>query len=218
MFDQLTNACNRNYMSTEQASPPAAGEAAGTDDDTNAGSEAAGSGGAGRAGTAEELRGWLNGRLPGDWFTTSPDIGVDREEVTIVGVLPAPDTAGASDAERSAAVEGRIRRFREETRRRRIEIAHEAEHKFRRKVSWGVTCADTTEMFTTLSVPVMTRLRQPERRVLDTLVDAGVARSRSDALAWCVRLTGENADSWLSRLRAALRHVEEVRDQGPDSA
>ena len=58
-----------------------------------------------------------------------------------------------------------------------------------------------TEMFTTLSVPVMTRLRQSERRVLDTLVDAGVARSRSDALAWCVRLTGENADSWLSRLR-----------------
>ena len=218
MFDQLIVACNRNYMSTEQASPPAAGEAAGTDDDTNAGSGAAGSGGAGRAGTAEELRGWLNGRLPGDWFTASPDIGVDREEVTIVGVLPAPDTAGASDAERSAAVEGRIRRFREETRRRRIEIAHEAEHKFRRKVSWGVTCADTTEMFTTLSVPVMTRLRQPERRVLDTLVDAGVARSRSDALAWCVRLTGENADSWLSRLRAALRHVEEVRDQGPDSA
>jgi hypothetical protein len=70
-------------------------------------------------------------------------------------------------------------------------------------------------MFTTLSVPVMTRLRQSERRVLDTLVDAGVARSRSDALAWCVRLTGENADVWLSRLRAALRHVEEVRDQGP---
>jgi len=113
--------------------------------------------------------------------------------------------------------EGRIRRFREETRGRRIEIAREAEHKFRRKVSWGVTCADVTEMFTTLSVPVMTRLRQPERRVLDTLVDAGVARSRSDALAWCVRLTGENSDAWLSRLRAALRRVEEVRDQGPAS-
>ncbi len=125
--------------------------------------------------------------------------------------------AGDSAAERTAAAEGRIRRFREETRGRRIEIAREAEHKFRRKVSWGVTCADTTELFTTLSVPVMTRLRQPERQVLDTLVEAGVARSRSDALAWCVRLTGENADAWLARLRAALRHVEEVRDQGPAS-
>jgi hypothetical protein len=205
-------------MSTEQEdSVPAAG----TGTDTNPSGETAGSGAAGEPGrgsTAEELRGWFSGRLPGDWFAAAPDIQVDREELTIVGMLPAPDTAGASDAERSAAVEGRIRRFREESRGRRIEIALEAEHKFRRKVSWGVTCADTTEMFTTLSVPVMTRLRQPERRVLDTLVDAGVARSRSDALAWCVRLTGENADSWLSRLRAALRHVEEVRDQGPGSA
>jgi len=195
-----------------------ADDEAGTNASGETASEAGQPGGSGRGGAAAEVRGWFTGRLPGDWFTTAPEIQVDREEITIVGVLPAPETAGASEAERAAAAEGRIRRFREETRSRRIEIAREAEHKFRRKVSWGVTCADATEMFTTLSVPVMTRLRQPERRVLDTLVDAGVARSRSDALAWCVRLTGENADSWLSRLRAALRHVEEVRDQGPGSA
>jgi hypothetical protein len=170
------------------------------------------------AGAAEKVRRWFTGRLPADWFTAVPDIQVDREEITIMGTLADPATAGDSVAERAAAAEGRIRRFREETRNRRIDIAREAEHRFRRKVSWGVTCANVTEMFTTLSVPVMTRLRQSERRVLDTLVDAGVARSRSDALAWCVRLTGENADSWLSRLREALRQVEEVRDQGPGSA
>lgn len=164
---------------------------------------------------AEELRGWLSGRLPGDWFAAPPDIQADREEITIVGTLPDPATAEASDVDRAAAAQERIRRFREETRGRRVEIAREAEHRFRRKVSWGVVCGDVTEMFTTLSVPVMTRLRQPERRVLDTLVDAGVARSRSDALAWCVRLTGENTDPWLSRLRAALRQVEEVREAGP---
>ena len=44
----------------------------------------------------------------------------------------------------------------------------------------------------------MTRLRQPQRMVLDTLVDAGVARSRSDALAWCVRLVGQHEDDWLT--------------------
>ena len=169
-------------------------------------------------GPADRVRDWFAGRLPATWFTSAPDIQVDREEITIIGMLADPATAGASDAERAAAAEGRIRRFREETKSRRIEIAREAEHRFRRKVSWGASCANVTDMFTTLSVPVMTRLRQPERRVLDTLVDAGVARSRSDALAWCVRLTGENADSWLSRLRAALRQVEEVRDQGPGSA
>jgi hypothetical protein len=219
-------------MNTSQADSGPADDAAGTGNETNTSSQSARESKAGenkagenkarenkaRESKAGEVRAWFTGRLPGDWFTAPPDIQADREEITILGVLPAPETAGASDAERAAAAEGRIRRFREETRSRRVEIAREAEHKFRRKVSWGVTCADVTEMFTTLSVPVMTRLRQPERRVLDTLVDAGVARSRSDALAWCVRLTGENADAWLSRLRAALRRVEEVRDQGPGSA
>jgi hypothetical protein len=164
---------------------------------------------------AGELSDWLGSRLPGDWFTAAPDIRVDREEITIVGTLPDPAGGGASEAERAAAAERRIRRFREETRGRRMDIARDAEHTFRRKVSWGVTCGEVGEMFTTLSVPVMTRLRQPERRVLDTLVDAGVARSRSDALAWCVRLTGENVDAWLSQLRTALRAVEEVREAGP---
>ena len=199
-------------MNTEQAEPSPA-EAAGPE--TNASDE---TGQSGKASRADEVRGWFTGRLPGDWFTAAPDILLDREEITVVGPLAAPDPAGASDAERAAAAEGRIRRFREETRGRRIEIAREAEHKFRRKVSWGVTCAGHQELFTTLSVPVMTRLRQPERQVLDTLVKAGVARSRSDALAWCVRLTGENADAWLARLRSALRQVEDVRDQGPGSA
>ena len=207
-------------MNTSQAESTPADDAAGTGSDPKAGDTKAGGqdAGEGKGSGSGEVRGWFTGRLPADWFTAAPDIRTDREEITVVGVLPAPETAGASDAERAAAAEGRIRRFREETRSRRIEIAQEAEHKFRRKVSWGVTCADVTEMFTTLSVPVMTRLRQPERRVLDTLVDAGVARSRSDALAWCVRLTGENADAWLSRLRDALRHVEEVRDEGPGTA
>ena len=110
-----------------------------------------------------------------------------------------------------------MRRFREQTRERRIEIAREAGHRFRREVSWGVECGANKVMFTTLSVPVMTRLRQAERRVLDTLVDAGVARSRSDALAWCVRLVGKNTDSWLAGLREALRRVEQVRAEGPDA-
>lgn len=171
-------------------------------------------------GIADQVRGWFAGRLPGEWFTRPAEIIVDREEISVVGSLPAPEGAGAgaTEAERAAAAEGSIRRFREDTRGRRIEIAREAEHRFRRKIAWGASCGEHSEMFTTLSVPVMTRLRQSERRVLDTLVDAGVARSRSDALAWCVRLTGEHADTWLTELRTALRRVEEVRAQGPGAA
>ena len=198
--DPAGHGCNHDYMSTRQAEEP--------------GASAPGNG------IGEEVRGWFAGRLPGEWFTAPAEVIVDREEITVVGTLPAPESAGAesTEAERAAAAEGRINRFREDTRGRRIEIAREAEHRFRRKVAWGVRCADHSEMFTTLSVPVMTRLRQSERRVLDTLVDAGVARSRSDALAWCVRLTGEHADAWLTELRDALRRVEEVRAQGPTGA
>jgi hypothetical protein len=167
-----------------------------------------------------EIQSWFAGRLPDDWFTEPAEVVVDREEISVVGTLPLPEAVPASGDEDlaeavAAAAEGRIKRFREQTRDQRIDIAREAEQRFRRKVAWGARCAGLDEMFTTLSVPVMTRLRQSERRVLDTLVDAGVARSRSDALAWCVRLTGEHADAWLAELRDALRRVEEVRSQGP---
>jgi hypothetical protein len=211
-------------MSTQQDGP--ADEPTGASETTSAENAAGDSDSSGGdtsddAGTSprEYLRGWFTGRLPAGWFTTAPAIEADREEITVVGTLPDPevDAAASSDAERAAAAEGRIRRFREETRARRVEIAREAEHRFRRKVSWGVTCGGQSEMFTTLSVPVMTRLRQPERRVLDTLVEGGVARSRSDALAWCVRLVGQHEDSWLAELRSALRRVEEVRSEGPQN-
>ena len=125
----------------------------------------------------------------------------------------------ASDADRAEAVAGRISGFREDTRERRIGIAREAEHRFERKVAWGVAIGSgderRTEMFTQLAAPAMTRLRQPERMVLDTLVAANVARSRADALAWCVRLVGENVDEWLQELRAAMEAVDRIRDAGP---
>jgi hypothetical protein len=166
----------------------------------------------------EKLRRWFRGRVPADWFTGEPEVTLDREEITVIGPLAAPEAAAdATDAERAEAAEGRSRKFREETRQQRIEIAREAEHRFGRKVSWGVICNDKKVMFTTFSVPVMTRLRQPERLVLDTLVDAGVARSRSDALAWCVRLVGKHEDTWLADLKDALRYVEQVRAEGPRS-
>ncbi|MBI4939689.1 MAG: hypothetical protein HY830_02945 [Actinobacteria bacterium] len=159
---------------------------------------------------------WFGERLPQEWTATAPEVTVDREEVTVVLVVPAPETeAGATDAEKAEAVAGRVARFRADTRDRRIAIAREAEHRFGRKVAWGVRVGERRELFTHLAVPVMTRLRQPERQVLDTLVDAGVARSRSHALAWCVRLVGDNSDAWLADLRSAMDSVAKVREAGP---
>ncbi len=166
----------------------------------------------------EKLRGWFTGRLPDDLFDELVEVTVDREEVTVIGRIPAPKLAeDVSDAEKEAAVQGRVQEFRERTRETRIALAREAEHRFRRKVSWGVECAGERSLFTHIAAPVMTRLRQPERQVLDTLIAAGVARSRSDALAWCVRLVQRHTDDWLSELRDSLEHVQRVRAQGPDT-
>ncbi len=164
----------------------------------------------------DELAGWFTGRLPDAWFSGAPTVTVDREEILVVGDLPDVELAAdASDAARASARAARVQRFREDTRGERMAIAEEAQHRFRRVVSWGVTLGGERSLFTTASVPVMTRLRQTERQVLDTLVDAGVARSRSDALAWCVKLVGENEAAWIGTLRDALRSVEEARRTGP---
>jgi hypothetical protein len=162
----------------------------------------------------EKIVGWMRGRLPDDWFVEAAEVTVDREEITIVGRIEAPGDEGGADEVREAAV-GRISRFREETREQRIRIAREAERRFERKVSWGVRCAETGALFTNVAAPVMTRLRQPERQVLDTLVEAGVARSRADALGWCVKLVGEHTEDWLHQLRDAMTSVQRLRSEGP---
>ncbi len=163
------------------------------------------------------IEAWFTGRLPDEWTSAGPpSIVTDREEITVTITVDEPQLgAAASDADHSEAVAGRMSAFREDTRERRMAIAREAEHRFERKVAWAVRVGDEVALFSHLAAPAMTRLRQPERMVLDTLVSANIARSRSDALAWCVRLVGRNADEWLAELRAAMHTVDEVRANGP---
>jgi hypothetical protein len=167
--------------------------------------------------TVAAVTAWFTQRIPQDWTAVAaPQVTVDREEITVLLTLAAPETAeGATEAEKAEGIAGLVARFRAETREARIRVAREAEHRFGRKVAWGVRVGDQLELFTHLAVPVMTRLRQPERQVLDTLVDAGVARSRAHALAWCVRLVGQNTAQWLGDLRSAMERVEQVRATGP---
>ena len=163
----------------------------------------------------EDVRAWFAARVPSDWFAGPPDVTSDGDEILVLGTLPDVELAAGTSAEgRAAARSARIDRFREETREQRVTIAREAERHFRRKVAWGARCGDVTKVFTTLSVPVMTRLRMTERSILDTLVAGGVARSRSDALAWCVRLVGMHQADWIKGLRDALVKVDEARSKG----
>ncbi|HEV7209590.1 MAG TPA: hypothetical protein VGN54_12755 [Mycobacteriales bacterium] len=165
----------------------------------------------------DDAAAWLGGRLPADWFVGAPVVTVDRDEIVISGELAAPDRpADADESTMQSAVLGRITRFREETRDQRIQIAREAEARYGRRIAWGASIGEQQILFTHLAAPVMTRLRQDERRVLDTLVDAGVARSRSDALSWCVKLVGQHAGDWLADLRTAMSDVDKLRTEGPD--
>ena len=175
-----------------------------------------GRGGAPEAPDASDAAAWFTGRLPGDWFAGSPTVTVDRDEILVVGELPALTEEFEDPAAVAAAELGRISRFREDTRGERMDIARQAQYRYGREISWGARLGETEELFTTLSAPVMTRLRQPERQVLDTLIDAGVARSRSDALVWAIRMVGEHADSWLGDLRDAMEEVNRLRTRGPD--
>jgi hypothetical protein len=147
-----------------------------------------------------EIQEFFQGRIPAEWFVGPPSIDSDEEEILCVGTLPA-----------GAATEG----FREDTRQERMAIAREAESRFGRVVSWGVEHEGATMLFTTHSSPVMTRLKLRERAVLETLIDGGIARSRSEALAWCVKLVARHQEDWLSELREALAAVEQVRVGGP---
>jgi hypothetical protein len=163
-----------------------------------------------------ETIGWFAGRLPDGWFIGAPDVRYDRDEILVVGTIGEPDLGSGSDDDANAAARrSRVEQFREETRAQRMQIADSAEERFGRKVAWAVECGGDRHVFTSLGVPVMTRLRMDERAVLDTLVDASVARSRSEALAWCVRLVAEHQTEWIGELREALKAVEKVRNTGP---
>jgi hypothetical protein len=162
----------------------------------------------------QKLRAWFAARIPADWFIAEPDLVYDRDEILVLGRLAEPRTPGGDGAEAALCLQ-EIERFRENTRATRVRIAAEAEVRFGRKVGWGASCGPVRQIFTALTVPVMTRLRIDDRRVLDTLVEASIARSRSEALAWCVRLVRDHEDDWIAELRDALVHVDRVRSAGP---
>jgi len=162
-----------------------------------------------------ECAAWFAGRLPDDWFTAPVAVRSDRDEILVHGQLAEPGAAPSGEDAARVAAEARITGFREDTRVHRMKIAEVAQAQWGRTVSWTVSCGPVEARFTTASVPVMTRLRFDQRQILDTLIDTGVARSRSEALAWCVAQVGENQSDWIGRLKEAMSEVERIRSEGP---
>lgn len=164
----------------------------------------------------QSVAAWFDANVPPSWFAQPVHVVLDRDEVRVTGTLHEPMFPGpVPDSQRSVARTAAIGHFREATRADRMALASAAEAMLGRKVSWAVVCGPFSEVFTAVSVPVMTRLRMNERMVLDTLVDASVARTRSEALAWCVRLVSQHQGAWIGELREAMVEVERVRRAGP---
>ena len=133
----------------------------------------------------------------------APEVTADGEEILVIG--PLADGGGEDPVERA-------RRFREETREPRVLAAELSAATGARspvgRLRPGAAAVHHLEPAGDDAAWL------PERRVLDTLIDAGVARSRSDALAWCVRLVG-NARGRLDPRGSRARPWSRSSGSGP---
>lgn len=159
-----------------------------------------------------ELQAWVQERLPANLLAGVPEVAAYEDEVVVM--LPITtvdlDVELAGDERRRAEYE-LIARRREDTRLVRMKLARELQKQLGRPVAWGMRAGESEALFTTRSAPVMTRLGRSERDVLDTLVAAGVADTRSSALAYVVRAFAAEHVDWLADVREAIAQVEQVR-------
>jgi hypothetical protein len=143
---------------------------------------------------------WFGQRIPAAWTSRPAVVDLDRDEILVL--LPLADDVSPGE-------------FRQRTRDQRIALARTAEETFGRKVSWGTLGPGARHLFTTVRTPVTSQLALPERRVLDTLVAAGVAADRADAVAWCVRQVGRHEADWLGDLDDGARSAPGTTAEPP---
>jgi hypothetical protein len=159
-----------------------------------------------------ELHSWIQERTPANLLAGPPEITIyDDEAVIVLPLVAAELDDELADEERRAAERKLIARHREETRPWRMKLARELQSKLGRSVAWGMRAGESEALFSTRSAPVMTRLGRTERDVLDTLVAAGVADTRSAALAYAVRAFAAEHIDWLAEVREAIAQVDQVR-------
>lgn len=143
---------------------------------------------------------WFGPRLAARGLPEPDQVEVDRDEILLV--VPLPHNVNAAE-------------FRESTRSQRMTWAREAEETFGRKVSWGTLRDGARRLFTTVRAPVTAQLAMAERRVLDTLISAGLATDRADAVGHCIRLVGEHEADWLGDLRDGVAAAPAGRPERP---
>lgn len=157
-----------------------------------------------------EIQTWLAEQLPHELTAAPPEVRLYDDElvVTLQVAPPAADNGDEGELEQRL-----IARLRETSRPLRMQLARDLQHRLHVPVAWGMRCGATETIFTSRTVPVMTRLNRREREVLDTLVAAGVAETRSAALAYTVRAFAEAHGEWLDEVGIVIEQVQQVRSK-----
>lgn len=155
---------------------------------------------------------WVHEQMPAELLSGPPELSAYDDEVVVLLpiALPALPEDLPAEARRRAEYQ-LIAQRREETRPLRMRLARDLQKRLGLAVAWGMRAGESEALFTTRSAPVMTRLGRAEREVLDTLVAAGVADTRSSALAYAVRAFATEHADWLAEVRDAIAQVEQVR-------
>lgn len=159
----------------------------------------------------DELVQWLAARLPEALLAAPPRLALYDDELVAVLSPLVPELESDDEDQRRGHERALIARLREETRPLRMRLAAELQPLLGRPVAWGMRLGGSEALFSTRTVPVMTRLNRREREVLDTLVATGVADTRSAALAYCVRVFASEHDDWLGEARAVAEQAQQVR-------
>lgn len=155
---------------------------------------------------------WIQERMPSELLSGPPELSIYDDEAVVLLPIAVRELPGGASARRAPA--RRVSADRAAPRKLApCACAWRASCKSSLSCQWPGACAagSTEALFTTRSAPVMTRLGRAEREVLDTLVAAGVADTRSSALAYAVRAFAIEHASWLAEVRDAIAQVEQVR-------
>jgi hypothetical protein len=160
----------------------------------------------------QELTQWLLSQLPASVVGSDPEITINADELLITLNLNTETLMGKGEALKNAE-HALIEHQRSETRTLRIQLGRHLERTYGCAVSWGMRAGGTVQLFTTNTTAVMTRLSRTERQVLDTLIAANVANTRSAALGYIVRTFAIEHQEWLNQAQEAAKHMTNLREQ-----
>jgi hypothetical protein len=152
-------------------------------------------------------------QLPAHLLGEEPELTLEDDELLVVMQVNTDGVTGEGK-ERRLGEQELIMRLRQESRALRIQLARAIHHDYGFVVSWGMRAGETLRMFTSNATkPVMTRLTREERKVLDSIIAANIANTRSAAISYIIRIYAREHQDWLQEVQLLSERMAQLRDQ-----